>query len=436
MSALAQILQQRGNWVGGSDRNFDRNLNKRFFSKIKRQGIFLFPQHERSLSDKPDFLVVSTAIEKSNRELKEGRSLKIPFIHRAELLAKIFNSSWGIGIAGTSGKSTVTGMVAAILDVAGKDPTVVNGGIINHYVTRDVIGNAKNGKSDFFVAEADESDGSIVHFKSKIGVITNISKDHKEIDELKNLFQTFASNTLKCLILNGDCLESRTIKSTNTVTFGFGKGNHISPENIESFEMGTRFQVKKTSFFLNVPGIHNLSNALASIAVGQALNIPLETIKNGLALFRGIKRRLDLVGQRNGIIVFDDFAHNPEKILASITALKKMGKRVLVLFQPHGYGPTRFLLKDLGSAFSQTLGPSDSLLCLDIYDAGGTADRRITAMDLLHEVRGPNLFYVPHREEAIIKVKKMVKPGDVIAVMGARDDTLSEVARRILKEVG
>ena len=143
-----------------------------------------------------------------------------------------------------------------------------------------------------------------------------------------------------------------------------------------------------------------------------------------------------MVGQRNGIIVFDDFAHNPEKILASITALKKMGKRVLVLFQPHGYGPTRFLLKDLGSAFSQTLGPSDSLLCLDIYDAGGTADRRITAMDLLHEVRGPNLFYVPHREEAIIKVKKMVKPGDVIAVMGARDDTLSEVARRILKEVG
>jgi len=436
MSSLAQILRQHGNWVGGSDRCLDRNLNKRFFVKLQRHGISLFPQNENSMPEKIDFLVVSAAIEENNKQLKKARSLKVPAVHRAELLSRLFNSSCGIGIAGTSGKSTVTGMVASIMDAAGMDPTVINGGIIKQYVSRNLIGNAKSGRSDFLVSEVDESDGGIINFSPEIGVIMNISKDHKEISELKDLFQTFASNTSKYLILNGDCLESKKIKAKNAITFGLKSKSVVTADNVESYEKGTRFRVRGTSFLLKVPGVHNLYNALASIAVGIALDIPLDIIKRGIASFRGIKRRLDLVGRKNGIIVIDDFAHNPDKIKASIAALKLMGKRLFIIFQPHGYGPTRFLLKELGSAFSSALRPSDFLLCLDIYDAGGTAERTVTSMDLLNKVRGPNLFYVQERKEAIMIVKKIVRPGDVTAVMGARDDTLSTFARMILREIG
>ena len=436
MSSLAQILSRQGNWVGGSDRSFDRNLNKRFFNKLQRQGIFLFPQNENSITEKLDFLVISTAIEKNNRQLKKARSLKIPVIHRAELLAGMFNSSHGIGIAGTSGKSTVTGMVAAILDAAGHDPAVVNGGIIKQYVSRDLIGNAKSGRTGFMVSEVDESDGSITLFCPKTAVITNISRDHKEVHELKDLFQTFITNTSKHLILNGDCRETKTIKPANALTFGLGPQNTITADNVKAFTKGHRFQVKGTSFVLYVAGIHNLYNALAAIAVGVALDIPLNIIKKGLASFRGIKRRLEIVGQKNGIIVIDDFAHNPDKIRASIAALAPMGKRLIIIFQPHGYGPTRFLLKELGKTFSSSLTPSDCLLLLDIFDAGGTADRSITSQDLLNEVSGPNLFYARQRQNAVMLVKKMVRSEDVIAVMGARDDTLSAFARKILRQMG
>ncbi len=435
MSSLAQILHQRGNWVGGSDRNFDQKKNRVFFNKLQKQGIFLFPQNETSISEDIDFMVVSSAIEKNNTETVKARSLNIPVIHRAGLLAELFNMSFGIGIAGTSGKSTVTGMVASILDAAGKDPTVINGGVIKHYVSGSIIGNAKKGSSDLLVSEVDESDGSITKFFPEIGVITNISKDHKETDELRDLFQTFSSNTSKHFIMNGDCPESGKIGLQNAVTFGLNKTNCFSAKKIESCGNETRFQVEETSFIINVPGTHNVYNALASIAVGRALDVPMETVKKGLVLFRGIKRRLDIVGQKNSIIVIDDFAHNPDKITASISTLKQMGKRVFVVFQPHGYGPTRFLLKELARAFNSALSLPDFLICLDIYDAGGTADRNISSMDLLSRVNVPGALYVKDRKEAVMAVKKRVQPGDVIAVMGARDDTLSDFAGKLFREI-
>lgn len=435
MSSLAQILRRQGNWVGGSDRSFDGNLNRRLFSKLQRQGILLFPQNETSISHKLDFLVVSSAIEKNNRELQKAKALKIPVLLRAELLANLFNASYGIGIAGTSGKSTVTGMVASILDASGSDPAVINGGIIKQYVSKNIVGNAKAGSSDIMVSEVDESDSSILYFFPQIGVITNISKDHKELDELKELFQTFASNTAKHLIVNGDCPTSGSIQSKGALTFGLGESCFIKAENVVTLEKGTRFDFKGLPFRLNVPGLHNLYNALASISVAVALNIPLKIIQKGLASFRGIKRRLDLVGRKNGIIVIDDFAHNPDKINASISYLKEMGKRLFIIFQPHGYGPTRFLLKELGLTFSSALRPSDFLLCLDIYDAGGTADRQITSLDLLGVVKGPRTVYVKSRKEAVGFVGQRVQNGDVIAVMGARDDTLSGFARKILREI-
>jgi len=430
MSPLSQILRSRGCWVGGSDRAYDRNQNRGLFRKLKQQGIELFPQNSDTPVEKPDFLVVSTAVEETNRELARARRDGIPVLHRADLLARLFNASRGIGIAGTSGKSTVTGMVAAVLDAAGTDPTVVNGGIIKQYASRTQLGNAKHGSSDIMVAEVDESDGSITRFQPRIAVVTNISKDHKELDELRRLFQIFADNTAGPLILNEDCPYSGRLGHSPRATFGLRQADNIRPDR-----WGSRFQAFGETFRIRMPGLHNVCNALAAIAVGTALGISTAVIRTGLASFRGIRRRLDRIGSRNGIVVVDDFAHNPEKISASLAALRLIGPRLLVVFQPHGYGPTRFLLNELGQAFSAGLRPTDLLVMLDIFDAGGTADRTITSQALLDLIGGVQRHHARTRAEAIESLRQAVRPGDVIAVMGARDDTLSQLAAKILRSL-
>lgn len=436
MSSLAYIFRQQGNWVGGSDRNFDCHKNRDLLRKLQKIGISLYPQDGSAVTRKLNVLVVSSAVEGTNPDVQKARTLHIPVVHRAQLLAEVFNASYGVGVAGTSGKSTVAGMLASILDAAGKDPTVINGGIIKQYVSPYCIGNAKCGGSPFLVSEIDESDGSIVSFRPQIGVVTNISRDHKELLELEALFQIFAAQTAGCLVLNGDCPASASIRPEGRVlTFGLHKHNDITADTIALTPTGSTFNVRGTSCMLKIPGRHNLYNALAAIAAGCVLDIPLAVIRAGLAAFKGIKRRLDVVGRRNGITVIDDFAHNPDKITASIAALKAAGQRLIVVFQPHGFGPTRFLLHELAAAFSSALGPTDYLLCLDIYDAGGTADRSITSADLLTNIKGPRLDYPRGRDEAVRTIKKMVRTGDVVAVMGARDDTLSAFARKILRAI-
>jgi UDP-N-acetylmuramate--alanine ligase len=431
MNPLAQILRQRGNWVGGSDRGFDRGANAALFTKLQALGIRLFPQDGSGISADLDFLVVSTAIESQNRELEQARAFSIPVMHRAELLAQIFNAGFGIAIAGTSGKTTVTAMAASVLDAAGKDPTVINGGIIRQYESPVRIGNAKSGASDIVLIETDESDGSIVKFLPRIGVITNISKDHKEISELKALFQTFAKNTTDTLIVNGDDPEIQDLGISGAITFGMESSNRVAVENVRQSAEGTTFQVRGSSFHLSVPGMHNVYNAAAAIAAGLVMDLPISAIQDGVSLFAGTRRRLDIVRRENSITVIDDFAHNPDKIASSIAALKTMGERLIVIFQPHGYGPTRFLLSELAASFSASLNKSDFLLLLPIYDAGGTADRSISAADLAQKINGPQVLCVKVRKDAVEQVAAVAQKGDVIAVMGARDDTLTDLARDI-----
>jgi UDP-N-acetylmuramate--alanine ligase len=435
MSSLAQILKARGHWVGGSDRSHDRKVNRRLFGKLQRQGIMLYPQNQGTLPAALDALVVSSAIEHESSEVQQAHAAGIPVQHRAGLLAGLFNASFGIGIAGTSGKTTVTGMVASILDAAGRDPSVINGGIIKQYATRQQIGNARNGTSELLVSEVDESDGSIVHFRPALGVITNISKDHKELEELMGLFQTFAANTARQLIINGDCRRSRGLHAKAVLTFGMQGDCDLVPDALDCSAAGSRFTLQGMPFSLKVPGRHNVANALAAAAVGRALAIPLGIISRGLAAFAGIKRRLDPVGSKDGITVIDDFAHNPDKIRASLATLREMGRRRIVIFQPHGYGPTRFLRKELARAFSDGMGSEDMLLFLKIYDAGGTADRSISSEDLLNDIAGPQLLHTPERDAAIAAVRSMAQAGDVIAILGARDDTLSAFARRVFRAV-
>jgi len=435
MNPLAQILRERGAWVGGSDRSFDRGTNTALFEKLQRQGISLFPQDGRGITSDLDAVVVSTAIESQNVELNQAQLRSIPVIHRADLLADIFNSAYGIGIGGTSGKTTVTAMAASVLDAAGKDPTVINGGIIKQYESSLRIGNAKGGTSDIILIETDESDGSITKFYPRHSVITNISKDHKELADLKQLFQTFADHTSGTLIINRDCPEAQSINGAHVLTFGCAEGSDIKVDDIQAAGPEITFRIKDTRFNLSVPGIHNVYNAAAAVAVGVTLDIPLATIRQGLAAYRGIQRRLEVISSASGITVVDDFAHNPDKITASIKALKPMGDRLIIIFQPHGYGPTRFLLNELAAAFSASLNSSDFLFLLPIYDAGGTANRTIMSKDLADRIHGPQVMCGGDRLEVIAALKPLAHAGDVITVMGARDDTLSAFAKAIAEAV-
>jgi UDP-N-acetylmuramate--alanine ligase len=214
-----------------------------------------------------------------------------------------------------------------------------------------------------------------------------------------------------------------------------GAANRTIVEKVQQSAQGTTFEVQGNAFHLSAPGIHNVYNAAAAIAIGLVMRLPVKAIQEGISSFAGTRRRLDIVSKKDGIMVVDDFAHNPDKIASSIAALRSMGERLIVIFQPHGYGPTRFLLSELAASFSEFLNTSDYLFLLPIYDAGGTADRSISSSDLTQKIRGPKITCAASRKEVIEQVADIIKAGDVIAVMGARDDTLSEFAQAIAKAV-
>ena len=433
MSALAQVLCAQGHRVSGSDRTHDRGGGRQVFKKLHKQGIVLMPQAGASISGEIDVLVVSSAIETSSPERTQALRIGIPILHRSEVLAGLFNSATGIGIAGTSGKSTVTGMVASILDADRRNPTVINGGSINQYVSSSMIGNARFGSPQLYVAELDESDGSIGRFSPAAGVITNISKDHKPLKELRSLFQGFIDQTGGPLVLNADCPESARLAASHAVTFGIEHPARYRARRVSSGADGMCFEVDGISYALRLPGRHNVANALAAIALCSEMGVAARARQRGLQRFRGVQRRLTSAGRVGSITVWDDFAHNPDKVLASLAAIRPMSKRLLIVFQPHGYGPTRFMLRELAGAFSGALRRRDILIGLPIYDAGGTADRSIETADLLGRVRGPHCLSVANRAAALHEICARARPGDTVAVMGARDDSLSRFARSIVR---
>ncbi|MBM4311971.1 MAG: UDP-N-acetylmuramate--alanine ligase [Deltaproteobacteria bacterium] len=433
MSALAQILRARGHRVSGSDRTHDRGGNRSVFKKLAKQGIVLLPQKGASVSADVDFLVVSSAIEPSSPERSQAHHYTIPVIHRSQLLADLFNPAEGIGIAGTSGKSTVCGMVASILDADRRQATVINGGNINQYISATMLGNARPGEGPECLAELDESDGSISRFFPAAGLITNISKDHKPLSELRELFQRFIEQTRGPVVLNADCPESARLSAPGALTFGIDHAADYRGVEIRPAAQGMCFTVDGALYAIRQPGRHNVANALAAIALCAGLGVPVKARQLGLQRFKGIQRRLSCVGMVDSITVWDDFAHNPDKLRASLRAIRPLSKRMLIVFQPHGFGPTRFMLDELARAFSEEMRTRDILAGLPIFDAGGTADRSISTADLLHRVSGPRCLTAVDRAAAVHGIISHARSGDAIAVMGARDDSLSAFARSIVR---
>jgi len=436
MSALAQITKSQGHLVGGSDRRNDNKQTPEVFHKLESQSIRLFPQDGTGVHKETDFIVISSAVEEDNPDLKIAMQQNIQIIRRSDLLGKLFNNKHGIAIGGSNGKTTVCAMTSWILDEAGHDPTVVGGGYVINFITDKLLGNSKCGRSETVVIEADESDGSLVKYTPKVSVITNISRDHKTVEELGDLFSKFAENTSDTVIINESCFHSIKVNdsSKKIIKFGESSESDVRVSEISCNPFGSKFRVKNTDFEINIPGLYNVYNALAAIAVAQIEGVSDKEIKNALKTFKGTRRRMEVVGEANGIKVIDDYAHNPKKIQAAIDTVRLISERLIVVFQPHGFGPTEFMRDELISAFTGKLLPTDILLMPEIYYAGGTAEKRISSNDIIKELksRDINAVFVSERDDIVTEIKQRAIPHDSVLVMGARDDSLTDLCHAIL----
>jgi UDP-N-acetylmuramate--alanine ligase len=432
MSALAQIQAMLGGRVSGSDRAFDRGERPHERDALARLGIAIHPQDGSGLAEDCAALVVSTAVEEQVPDFAAARARGVPIVHRSELLSHFVATQRTLAVTGTSGKSTVVAMAFEILRGAGRDPSVITGGELISLRRQGLLGNAWAGRSGVLVVEADESDGSLVRYSPAVGVVLNLQRDHREPGEVARMFETFRSRTRERLVAAED--ENLASLAEDALIFGLTPRAAVRGEVTELSPAGSRFAVGGVRFTLPVPGLHNVRNALAAIAACRALEVPLAAMTAPLAGFQGVARRFESLGVARGIEVIDDFAHNPAKLRAAITTARARARRVLAIFQPHGYGPTRFLWRDFVDTFSEVLGPEDRLWMLEVYYAGGTATRDFSAADIVAEIAacGTRAEFAESRPSLVRKVVAEAREGDLVLVMGARDPSLTDLAQAIL----
>ena len=448
MFPLALILRRQGATVCGSDRSFDQGRMSEKFSWIQSQGIDLFPQDGSGISTDLTALVVSTAVEDSIPDVKSAKEKGVPIITRAQLLAQIFNTAeTRIAIAGTSGKSTTTGMIGYVLQMAGKAPTVMNGAVFRNFQTEQTpYATALSGSPDLFITEADESDGSIALYDPTIAVLNNIALDHKTMPELIALFNGFVGKA-GAAVLNLDNsyvaeIAAHHIETSITYALDYPTAR-LQATAIKPGAGGSTCTIidqkanLSSSLTLQVPGRHNISNALACIATCLLLGLSLDEICGHLAGFTGIKRRMEVIGTQNGVTVIDDFAHNPDKIAATLATLKESPGRLLMVFQIHGYNPIRLMRREFADVFQKYLLADDVLMIPEVLYLGGTVDRSVTAKDLVSDMtdRGLQAEWFATRPDILPALLSKARTGDRIVIMGARDDTLSDFARETLGQL-
>ncbi len=441
VSALAQIMAKKGFEVRGSDRCFDLGGDQDRKKALEEVGITIYPQDGSGITDDLDVLYVSTAVEDSIEDVKVAKAKNIPIKTRPDLLAELFHQyTHNIAVSGTSGKTTTTAMVGYILDQLGQKPCMINGGYLRNYENQKGVANIIYNEGDICVIEADESNGTIEKYHPYIGLINNIGVDHKSLDELIGLFKDFAARCKYGLVVNLDCDNCKDIKhpTKKTTTFSLkdSKADFFA-YNLKAIPDGTQYSIDGKSFKLNLIGSFNVANALAAIAVCSLLGIDKFDAAKTLEGFLGTQRRLEVVGTKNNITLIDDFAHNPDKVSASVTALKDYPGRVIIMFQPHGFAPMKLTGKDIIKAFAAKLDKEDILIMPDIYFVGGTADKTISSKDLINQALelGVNAHYIPERKDVEKFILENAKPGDRIIIMGARDNTLPDFSRRLLKEI-
>lgn len=397
-------------------------------------GCRLYKQDGSGVSSNIDALVVSTAIEETNPDIVKARALNIPIWHRSELLAAIVNTKKTIAIAGTSGKSSVTALVFHLLCAYGKKPSLITGANLHELIEKGILGNAYKGDSEILVIEADESDGSLVHYRPFLSVFLNVSKDHKPVPETLSFFKTLAQQSSQALV-NYDERDLHVIQPAQT--FGLDNNADFFPDKTELGQNSVALIKNSVTFTLPMPGKHNIYNLLAALHVCRILGCGNEPLAQAVAGYKGVERRFDRIETARGVLVIDDYAHNPEKISAVLETAQNLSPRVIAVFQPHGFGPTRFLLRELIETFNSKLRINDILYLLPIYDAGGTAKKDVSSQDIARGLKNAQgrIFTPGQRHDIAAPIAATAKSGNIVLLMGARDPSLPALAQSIAKAI-
>jgi len=453
MSAIAQYLAGIGKNISGSDRYFLPGTFNDTKEKLEAESIQCFLQNGEGITNQTDLVVVSTAVEDTVYEVQKAKELNIPIIKRSELLAMIAASKRTIAVGGTSGKSTTSAMLFDILQYAGLQPSIISGAGLVSIIKEGKIGNAKVGAGEWLVIEADESDGSIVQYHPEVGLLLNIDKDHQEIDELMHIFGIFRSNTKRLFVVNQSNHLSKQLSVNTQQDFSTDKNSTAGyvAKNFKQEGLSIQFNIHHSPFTiahspltidpppftLNTVGKHNMENALAAVAVANQLGVDLETCAAALKNYEGIYRRHQVLGNKKGVWVIDDYAHNPAKCAASIAACQYIAPKVVVWFQPHGYGPTRFLRNDFVKEIAAVLRPTDEIWMSEIFYAGGTAVKDISANDLITDIKalGKNAFFVEDRNNLIESIQPHLTSDCVLLLMGARDPSLEIFGKEVWEKL-
>jgi UDP-N-acetylmuramate--alanine ligase len=444
MLPLALILLDQGHTIEGSDRSLDQGRTPAKFDYLRSKGIRLFPQDGSGVTSPEQIVVASAAVEDTVPDIAAALRVGAKRMSRADMLSALFNAApFAIGVAGTSGKSTVTGMIAWILHHAGKSPTVMNGAVMKNFRTPEALfSSSLVGTSGLFVSEVDESDGSIAAYNPRVAVLMNIALDHKTMDELRALFTGFGTRA-GTVVLNLDNPETARMARAmpEAITYSLDRdaaqliASAIAPaETSISFSVHDQRAGESAIVRLATPGKHNVSNALAAIAAAMTCGVTLAQAAAALGEFAGIARRFDIVGAANGVTVIDDFGHNPDKIAATLRTVNQFPGRVLVMFQPHGFGPLKKMRREFAECFAENLGAEDILLMPEPAYFGGTVDRSVGSQELAADIvaLGRNAEALGDRPACGARLLELAKPGDRILIMGARDDTLTTFAQELL----
>ena len=435
MNPLARLMRAWGHEVQGSDRAFDQGKQRDLGATLTGLGIRLLPQDGAAVTGAIERFVYSTAVEAETPEVRAARALGIERVPRPTLLAEIVNGGVpGVAVAGTSGKSTVTGMIGWILRAARAPASVLGGAAL---VGEGVVGCFAVGPEDGpVVAEACESDGTLVGYHPGVGVILNVSRDHAELDALRQQFTTFAKQC-GTLWINAASAEARAIGAeVGARTFGDvdGADARLVVHSAGPHRGRGVLQIGSTRIPLTLPqpGVHNLENAAAAAAVASSLGVTSAAIATALATFPGVARRFEVVGTTaRGVRVVDDYAHNADKVRAAVSTAQE-GGRVVAVFQPHGFGPARFLRPELAEMLPRLLRPQDRWCYAEIFYAGGTVARDLSSRDLAADL--PPEMHAGYAEDhaAVVGwVAREAEPGDTVLIMGARDPDLPGLARTV-----
>ncbi|MEW6001454.1 MAG: Mur ligase family protein [Nitrospirota bacterium] len=429
MSAIANFLFDKGHIIVGSDRTFDEKPDHPLCKSFKKRGITIVPQDGNGIDSSFDFAVFSTAIEPDQLEVLKAKSLGIPVKTRPEYLIEIALSFKTIAVAGTSGKSTTSGMLAFLMQRLGLRPNFIGGGRVKQFRTETNPGNSLRGESDYMVIEACESDGTIVNFRPKDLIILNLDLDHHTVERTAEMFEALLANTSGRVIVNADDENLKKINLKRAITFSIDKLSNYKATDIIYRPSGTDFRFNGSDFSLSIPGKFNLYNALSCITFLSEMEIPPEEISGMLPEFKGLDRRFDIYLDDGKRLVLDDYAHNPHKISYLMEAVRSIRKNICYIFQPHGFGPTRMMKKGYIEVFTKNLSDSDHLILLPIFYAGGTVRKDISSRDLAAGIvaSGKSVEVVDDRRAVLERLDQW----NSYIIFGARDETLADFARDI-----